>query len=105
MKIVVLLVKWHFIGTTQVRLSSEAFKAYIAATGAVLDDSGSYIISSDQFNKMQNLTFTISGVCIFLNHGFIHLDISTHHFSFRFFFFKPDQLLTHPWRSNLVSKP
>ena len=58
--------QWLLIGTTQLLLASEAFNAYKDAIGAVLDDenTGLLSINPDQFHKLLNLTFTISGVSI-----------------------------------------
>lgn len=56
---------WHVIGTTQVLLATDAYNAYQASTGAVSDEpTGLLSITATQFNNLQNLIFTISGVCI-----------------------------------------
>jgi cathepsin E len=53
-----------------VLLATKAFKTYQNATGAIHDEvTNLYTITVDQFHQLQNLTFTISDVCI-LNHGF-----------------------------------
>jgi hypothetical protein len=46
-------------------IATDAFNLYKNATGGVLDDqSGLLTINSTQFNKLQDLSFTIPGVCI-----------------------------------------
>jgi cathepsin E len=50
---------------TLVLVATNAFKLYQNATGGVPDhNTGLLTITSDQFNALQDLSFTISGVCI-----------------------------------------
>ncbi|KAG1842521.1 acid protease [Suillus subalutaceus] len=50
-------------GTTLILIASDAFDKYQLATGATLDQStGLLQISSDQYNQLSSLYFTISGV-------------------------------------------
>lgn len=56
---------WHIIGSSLILLSPKAFKTYQDLTGAVLDHTtGLYTFTSDQFQKLKNLTVTIANVCI-----------------------------------------
>lgn len=49
-------------GTTLVLLATDAYNAYVSATGATLDNSvGLLRISSSQFSSLQDLTFNIGG--------------------------------------------
>ena len=55
----------YLIGKTQFLLESDAFNAYMNATGAVLDSETGFLSMHPLFfNQLKNLDFTISGVCI-----------------------------------------
>lgn len=50
-------------GTTLLLIATDAFNAYKSATGAELDSTtGLLKITSDQYNQLESLFFTIGGV-------------------------------------------
>lgn len=60
-----MLIGNNIIGTTLILIASNAFNLYKSDTGAVLDrTTGLLRVTTTQFNKLKNLTFVVSGVCI-----------------------------------------
>ena len=55
----------HIPGTTLVLIASDAYSKYQSMTGASLDSTtGLLTLTATNFNNLQSLFFTISGVCV-----------------------------------------